>query len=167
MTPVTDAAARLRKGIDGLISKKRVCFSEQDWRDIDTVVNAALTEAASQPREGDGLLEALDEALKQYTEPMSMMNSHELGERLANDVAEIVSHSRARAALTQRPPEQAGAGAVRAGWKLVPIDLTYEPAMREAAWKHIDNKLFHGLEVQLRAMWYAMLSAAPTPLGEV
>lgn len=58
-----------------------------------TQENARLREAR------DGILEALDEALSQYCEPMSMLNSHELGERLAADVAEIVRHATARKAL--------------------------------------------------------------------
>lgn len=50
---------------------------------------------------------------------------------------------------------------IPADYVLVPRDLTYLPAMREAGWKHVDTKLFHGLETQLQAMWSAMLSAAP------
>lgn len=47
------------------------------------------------------------------------------------------------------------------GWVMVPRDLTYLPAMREVAWKHINNRLFHGQETALQDLWSAMLAAAP------
>jgi hypothetical protein len=76
---------------------------------IDLAVRLRDTKAAlATPKPTDagaGVLEALDEALKQYSEPMSMLNGHELGERLAGDVAEVVRHARARTALaTAKPP---------------------------------------------------------------
>ena len=54
-----------------------------------------------------GIFEALEAAVEQFSEPMSLLNAHELGKRLASDVAEIARHGRARTALAalSPPPE--------------------------------------------------------------
>lgn len=65
----------------------------------DSHLLSPTSEAATADVLSEGALEALDAALEQYSAPMSALNGHELGERLASDVYEIVRHARARAAL--------------------------------------------------------------------
>lgn len=62
----------------------------------------------------------------------------------------------AEEALTQRPPEQAGA--VPVGWKLVPIDPTKEIVDAMEAVEHPNNHAAFYCD-----LYAAMLSAAPTP----
>ena len=63
-----------------------------------------------------GIFEALEAAVEQFSEPMSLLNAHELGERLASDVAEIARHGRARTALAalSPPPELVAVEELRA-----------------------------------------------------
>ncbi len=104
-------------------------------------------EAASQPREGDGLERAVKAwfaALPSYRycaerngKPAVLMT-----------VADVEALT---AALTQRPPEQAGA--VPAGWKLVPETPTTLQMVK-------GNAMFHRGEVPIN-IYRAMVSAAP------
>jgi hypothetical protein len=140
------------------------------------------TEATSQPREGDGLTariaevmdedggcwspcsgcqEGVDGSVSETDYPYSATFQCQPGGGcrecggigvLWQDGAFLASYG---AALTQRPPEQAGA--VPAGWKLVPITLTQE--MAEAGAKGRQNSAISSF----RDGWKYALSAAPTP----
>lgn len=140
MTPATDAAreARAREIAWKLVIGEKVGGGDGQTyvgrtptvREIEAALLAfADTEAASQPREGEIRCPACHVKFRK--------------------IDDVDAHL---AALTQRPPEQAGA--VPAGWRLVPIAPTKEM---------LDSYAIGSPWSDLRRPWSAMLAAAPAP----
>jgi len=165
-------------GIYDGISTHATRRGDADGRPYMVALREAITEAASQPREGDGrtypelLSSAEQKAVLERAERLwKDLQANNLGgfsgiNRPFYIVAEFKSvieqfghrdvglrwskDDLDAAALTQRPPEQAGA--VPAGWKLVPVEPT-----EEQIWEALRTG------IGMQSIYRAMLSAAPTP----